>query len=212
MTDVVELLAEGDDGSADGGRRGMPQPRPWWAWTLAALGLGTIALVAAGVVLADEQFGTSLRSRACDAALLPGFGLLALGALLVATGCTLSRMHVPGSVLEIDGVTLPIVLPAPVALLALTLPGVLGCAAASDISALALVGEGLVGQSGIVLAAASAVLVGVALAACLQVSRPAHDHAHPDGESDLVELAMEEADALRAHVASGRFRGVDSGH
>lgn len=213
MSDIAQLLAEDDtwaDGDVRGGR--SLQPRPWWAWTLGAMTLGFVALLAAGALLADARLGTALRVRACDTQAVPAVVLLVLGGLLLSLAFTCSRLHHHGAILRWDASTLAVALPAPATLLALTLPGLLGCAAASDVSDLPLVGEALVGQAGSMLAAVSAALVGAALGSGAHVSvassASASGRVAPPG---IVELAMQEAEAVEAAGIASRYRGVDSG-
>ncbi|MCW2922658.1 MAG: hypothetical protein JWM98_62 [Thermoleophilia bacterium] len=216
MSDAVEQLLDEpwDDEGGSGAHAGggwARQPRPWWAWTLAALALGAAALVGGGLQLSGVELGTTLRARACDPSPLPGVALLVLAGLLLALGCSLARLHHDGSRLEWDVAALVVAVPVPATLLALTLPGVLGCDAASDIAAIGLVGDALVGQAGAMACAASAAVLGLALASAAHVTRVEHlavGAAEPPG---LVELAMQEAEAMRAEGFGQRFHGVDSG-
>jgi hypothetical protein len=187
------------------------QPHPWWAWSLGALLAGPIVLLVAGTQLAGADFGTSLRARGCDASPLGGIILLAIGAMLLALGFQLARLRVVGAVLTLDLASLVVSLPIPAALLAATLPGVFGCSSATDIARVGLVGDALVGTSGIAMAACAAALVGVALATVAHVSWLAPLTTVADVTPGIVELAIQEAEALEAEGAAHRFHGVDSG-
>ena len=185
-------------------------PRPWWAWTLALLALGAMLILLAGLQLADARFGTQLRSRGCDTSALGGLALLGAGALLTALGCIFTRLRRPVAVIELDAASLLVTLPVPIALLAATLPGLLGCSIRSDIASVGLVGEALVGMSGALLAAVAVTLIASAVAMVVQVVIVAGDLGVSDEAPDLVELAMAEAEALEEAGASEVFRGVDS--
>ena len=213
MTELGEpLLAVLDEDADDPHARTGPgwRPHPWWAWTLALLALGFTGLLVAGALLHAADFGTSLRPRGCDASALPGLALLATGGLCLTLAMQLARLRWDEAFIAWDAGSLVLSLPIPTTMLALTLPGVFGCAVGRDIARLDGIGAGLVGTPGIALAAAAALFVGVALGAVAHVGWVAIDHGaqHVPG---IVELAIQEAEALRSDQGASRFRGVDSG-
>jgi hypothetical protein len=122
----------------------------------------------------------------------------------------LARLRWEESFLVWDVGSLVLSLPVPVAVLAATLPGVLGCALARDIADIGGLGDALVGTPGIALAAAAATLVGVALGGIAHVGWTLLDQgtAPPPG---IVELAIAEAEALQTDEIASRFHGVESG-
>lgn len=185
-------------------------PSPWWAWMLGLSLLGTVALVGAGTLLADADFGTSLRARGCDPSALPGLGLLAFATLSLGLGLQVARLRWPESFVVWDAESLLLSLPIPLGLLAATLPAVLGCAAGSDIAKLPLVGSALAGNPGIALAACAAALVGTGVAASMHVGWVA-PLSGSDAAPGIVELAMQEAEALEQQGATSRFHNVESG-
>lgn len=185
------------------------QPHPWWAWHLAFLAIGTAALVGGGVALSNAEFGTSLRARACDASPLPGLALLATGALLAAVGMQLARLQHPSAVVGLEWRGAAFAMPVPLVLMAVTMPGLMGCALGQDIAALGLVGGALVGAPGLTLAGAAAALVGISLGSAVHVTWIAPVVGIVDEAPGIVELAMQEADALQTDTASQRFHGVD---
>jgi hypothetical protein len=207
------LLAVLRDEEADDGGRGARgwRPHPWWAWTIALLALGTVALLVAGTLLEAANFGTSLRARTCDASPLAGLGMLACAGMLLAAAMQFARLRWDdGAVVTWDAGSLVLSLPVPALMLALTLPGVLGCSLARDIAQVGGLGDALVGTPGIALAAAGATLLGVALGAVAHVGELGGDGGSGPPPS-IVELAIEEAEALRADEAAARFHGVESG-
>lgn len=183
---------------------------PWWAWTLAGVVGGLVLLLVAGGQLADATFGTSLRARGCDSSSVGGLVLLVLAGLALQLGWRSARLRVPGATIVFDPAALAVTVPVPALLLAATLPGVLGCGAATDVARVGIVGDALVGTSGLMLAAAACVLVGAALASCASVVLV--DLGLLDDESPgIVELAIAEAEALEEDPGATRFHGVDSG-
>ena len=184
-----------------------------WAWAAAALVAGAVLLVAAGAVLAHADFGTTLRARGCDASPLGGLALLAVGSSLVVAGAALARLRVPGAVLVLDWGSLGVSAPVPAGLLALTLPGALGCRLGRDLARLDGIGDAVSGTSGLLLAAGSCALLGSALGAVVHVTwlTARTPSTGPLASSDVVELAMAEADALANDPAATRFHGVDDG-
>lgn len=213
MTELGEpLLAVLDEDADDGFARGGSgwRPNPWWGWTLALLALGAGCLLAAGAMLHAADYGTSLRPRGCDASSLPGLGLLAAAGLCLTLAAQFARLRWDEAFLAWDAGSLVLSLPIPATLLALTLPGAFGCALGRDIARLDGIGSALVATPGIALAAGASVLVGVALGSVAHVGWVTVDHAagHTAG---IVELAIEEAEALRSDERAARFRGVDSG-
>lgn len=211
MSDRVADLDLDDGGDHVPAVAATWQPRRWWAWSIGALLLGACALLGAGLRFAETSFGTTLRERACDTSPLGGFALVAAGAMLTAFGMQLARLSADGAALVVDANVLALTLPIPTALLAATLPGVLGCSLARDIASLGLIGDALVGTSGLLLAAASSALVGVALASSAHVAWLAPQSAIEGTRPSLVELAMHDAEALQSDPAALRFHGVDSG-
>lgn len=202
------------DDAHDGDDHGAPvarawQPHPWWAWHLAFVALGAAMLIAGGVALSNAEFGTSLRARGCDASPLGGLTLLAIGALLAAIGMQLARLQHPSAVVGLEWRGAAFALPVPIALLAATLPGLMGCALGQDIAAVGMVGDALVGAPGLTLAGAAAALVGIALGSAVHVTWLAPVVGLVDEPPGIVELAMQEAEALETDAASQRFHGVD---
>lgn len=185
------------------------RPQPWWAWHAGALALGSLALLAGGVALSNAELGTSLRARACDASPLAGLAMLALGAVFVAVGMQLARLQHPSAVVGLEWRGMAFALPVPILLLVATLPGLLGCALGQDIASLGVIGDALVGAPGLLLAGAAAALVGVALGSVVHVTWLAPTIGIVDETPGIVELAMQEAEALQADAASTRFHGVD---
>ncbi|MCW2922070.1 MAG: hypothetical protein JWL76_1944 [Thermoleophilia bacterium] len=185
------------------------QPHPWWAWHLAGLALGTAVLVGGGVALSHAQFGTSLRARACDLSPVGGLLLLVAGALLVTVAMQLARLQHPSAVVGLEWRGAAFALPVPLVLLAATLPGLLGCSLGRDIAAVGTIGDALVGAPGITLAGAAAALVGVALGSVVHVTWLAPVFGLIEEPPGIVELAMQEAEALESDAASQRFHGVD---
>lgn len=212
MSELGErLLAALRDEDGDTHAAGGWRPHPWWAWTLALLALGTVALLVAGTLLEAANFGTSLRARTCDASPLAGLGMLAAAGMLLALAMQLARLRWDeASTISWDAGSLVLSLPVPALLLALTLPGVLGCPLGRDVARLDGIGSALVGTPGIALAAGGAMLLGVALGAVAHVGRAPED-ALAAPEPGIVDLAIAEAEALRADEAAARFRGVESG-
>lgn len=206
------LLAELDEHGEDAATRFARswKPQPWWAWTLALLALGAAALLVAGGLLSSADFGTSLRARTCDTSPVAGLLLLAAGGACLMLGMQLARLRWEESFLVWDAGSLVLTLPIPVALLAATLPGVLGCAAGREIARLGVLGDALVGTPGIALAAAASALVGVALGGVAHVGWTLLDHAAAPAPG-IVELAIAEAEALQTDQAATRFHGVESG-
>ncbi len=198
----------------DGDDHGAPvprawQPHPWWAWHLAFLALGAAALLGGGVALSNAEFGTSLRARACDTSPLPGLALLSAGALLVAIGMQLARLQHPSAVVGLEWRGAAFALPVPLVLLAVTVPSLMGCAVGQDIAAVGLVGAALVGAPGLTLAGAAAALFGIALGSAVHVTWLAPMVGLVDEPPGIVELAMQEAEALESDAAAQRFHGVD---
>jgi hypothetical protein len=187
------------------------QPTPWWTWTLVLLAGGVAALLVAGEQLASADLGTSLRARSCDTSAVGGVLFLVLGGVLLGLAFACARLRVPGAVLVWDLGSLVLALPIPAALLAATLPGRLGCHASVTIAKVGLVGDALVGASGLALAGAAAVLCGAALASAAHVTWLAPIGAGVDQPPGIVELAIQEAEALEAEGAAARFHNVDSG-
>jgi hypothetical protein len=96
-------------------------------------------------------------------------------------------------------------------LLAVTLPGLLGCSIGQDIASIGLVGDALVGAPGITLAGAAAALTGAAFGSAAHVTWQASTIGLVEHAPGIVELAMEEAEALSQDRAAQRLHGVDSG-
>ena len=185
------------------------QPRPWWAWASGLSVLGIVALGWSAVLLSQATLGTSLRSRSCDGEVLVAFVALVLAALALALAMVAVRLHHDGALLGFE-LTAPL-LAAPIPLLALlvTLPGVAGCRAARSLDDLPLLGDALVGSSGIAVAGAAAALLGAALATVATVSWLAPTGPFDDSPPSIVEQRMLEADAFQAERAAERFHGVD---
>lgn len=185
------------------------QPHPWWAWYLSVVALGILVLLGAGVALSNAEFGTSLRARGCDVSPLGGLALLVAGSLITVVGMQLARLQHHSAVVGIEWRGLAFAVPLPLVLLLATLPGVLGCSLGQDLSTIALFGATLVGTPGLMLAATSATLVGVALGSAVHVTWLAPVTGTVDDTPSMVELAMQEAEALQTDAASQRFHGVD---
>lgn len=212
MSELGEPLLAVLDEDDDAGSRtpGGWRPHPWWAWTVALLALGTAALLVAGLLLEAANFGTSLRARSCDSSPLAGLGMLAAAGMLLALAMHVARLRWHDASLAWDTGSLVLSLPVPALVLALTLPGVLGCELGSDIAKVDAIGPALVGTPGIALAAAAALLLGVAIGAVAHVGWHGVEHAPPP-EPGIVDLAIQEAEALEAEGAAARFHGVESG-
>lgn len=185
------------------------QPRPWWAWCGSLLVSGLAVLAWAGARLSASELGTSLRARSCDGGVIGALVLLGVGALLVLLGMSLARLHHPGALLAWDLSTLTWTLPLPVLLLGATAPGVAGCRVAADIADLALLGDALVGASGIVLAGVAVTLVAAALAGTASVSWLAPQQALLEEPASIVERAIHDSEAFQSEGAAERFHGVD---
>ena len=185
-------------------------PRPWWAWTLTLLGVGTALMFAAGAQLSDARFGTQLRARECDTSPLAGLVLLGCASLLLGVAMQLTRLRRSSAVVTWDVLGLLVTLPVPAALLAATLPGMLGCTISSDLAGVGLIGSALVGTSGVMLCASAVTLVGIALAGAVSVMAPIVQILPEPDMPGIVELAMVEAEALQSASAATRFRGVES--
>jgi hypothetical protein len=187
------------------------QPRPWWTWTLALLVGGIVALLLAGTQLASADLGTSLRARSCDTSAVGGVLFLVLGGVLLGLAFACARLRVEGAVLAWDLGSLVLAVPLPAALLAATLPGLLGCHSSVSVAKVDLVGDALVGASGLALAGGAAVLLGLALASAAHVTWLAPFGAGAEQPPGIVELAIQEAVAHEAEGAAARFHNVDSG-
>lgn len=177
-----------------------------------AVVVGAVLLAAACLVLGATRLdaatlGTTLRARQCDASPLMGLGfLLAAGALLVLAASLQVRLTRPALRLHFDGGALAWSLPLPLLLLAGTLPGTLGCRAARHVEDLVLLGDSLVGMSGVMLCASAAALVGAAVGSSVRVESTTWiSTGHDDATTTVIEQAI--ADAQDPHA--GRFRGVD---
>ena len=200
---------EFDDDHVDAAVARAWRPRSWWAWYLSLLSLGTAALLGGGVALSNAEFGTSLRARACDASPTGGVLLLVVGALLVMVGMQFARLQHPSAVVGLEWRGMAYALPVPLLLLVATMPGLLGCALGQDVASVGIVGDALVGAPGLTLAGAAAALVGVALGSVVHVTWLAPVTGVVDETPGIVELAMQEAEALESDAASQRFHGVD---
>ena len=187
----------------------MWQPRPWWAWHLAAAIGSAAALLGGGAQLASADLGTSLRARGCDPSALPGITLLLLGGVLAMAALQLARLQHPAAMLGWEWRGTWLTLPVPSLVLAAALPGLLGCALGQEIATLAFVGDALVGASGVAVAGAAAALVGGAIAGAMHVTWQASAGGGVEEPPGIVELAMAEAEALETDAASQRFHGVD---
>jgi hypothetical protein len=192
--------------------------RLWWAWTLALLALAGALLYGAARWLDDAGLGSASFGRsggACDSSLVGGLVLLvAAGACLAAAAASVDR-RVPGSAMVWDWARLAFALPVPAAGLALTVPGILGCAAAARIERMGATGEALLGTPGAALGAACALALGASIASGLRTERAwAVTSAPVDGDWDasaeLVERALADTEAQERADDAGRFRGVDS--
>lgn len=206
MTAAVDPFA--DDSAEEATAPGW-QPRPWWLWSGALLVAGFVGVLRAGTLVASGSLGTSLRPRACDGDVGGALILMAVGAVLMAFGMSLARLHHPASVLSWDLRSLPWTVPIPLFLVLGAAPGVLGCRAARDVAELPLAGGALVGSSGILVLGVGIALLAAALAAAANVTWLAPDPAHPEEAPGIVDLAIAEAEAFRADGAAERFRGVD---
>jgi hypothetical protein len=201
-----DLLDE--SGVGDAPRAGAHVGR-WWAWSGSLALTGLVLIAWAGVELSGSQLGTSLRPRGCDAGVLGAVVLLGVGALALLVAIGLVRLRQPGSVLAWDARSLAWTLPAPVALLAATIPGVAGCTVARDLAGLPVLGDALVGASGIALAGVAVTLVAAAIAATASVVVVVGDGSLEEQQPSIVELAIAAAEALESTRATERFRGVD---
>ncbi len=202
------------DGALDGDHADAPvarawRPQPWWAWHLAFVALGVAVAIGGGIALSNAEFGTSLRARGCDWSPTGGVALLIVGALLLVVGMQLARLQHPSAVVGLEWRGMAFALPVPILLLALTLPGLLGCSLGQDIASWGVVGDALVGAPGLILAGTAAALVGVALGSAVHVTWLAPVIGIVDDTPGIVELAMQEAEALETDAASQRFHGVD---
>lgn len=181
----------------------------WWAWSGSLALAGLVLLAWAVVELSGSQLGTSLRPRGCDGGVLGAVVLLAVGALALLLAIGLVRLRHPGTVLVWDVRSLAYTLPVPLVLLAATIPGVAGCTAARDLAGLPVLGDALVGASGIALAGAAVTLAAAACAATATVVLVVGDGSLEEQQPSIVELAIAEAEALESTRATERFHGVD---
>lgn len=199
----------GDDDEGADATAAAWQPRPWWLWSGSLL-LGGLALVIwAGARLSTGSLGTALRPRGCDADVAGALALLVAGAMLLALGMSLARLHHSASLLSWDLRSLPWTVPIPLFLVLGAAPGVLGCRSARDVSTLPLAGDALVGTSGILMLGVGIALLAAAIAAAANVTWLAPEPARAEDAPGIVELAIQESEAFRAEGAGRRFRGVD---
>ncbi|MCW2949240.1 MAG: hypothetical protein JWN41_253 [Thermoleophilia bacterium] len=175
--------------------------------SVVALVAAAVALLAGASRLASASLGTTLRARTCDSSPLLGLALFAVGGgLLVFSVTSHLRSTAHQMPLRFERRSVAWAAPLPVILLALTLPGTLGCRAAQHFEHLPLVGDALIGFSGAMLAASAATLVGVALGGAWSApTSVVAGRDHEDPTTTIIEQAI--ADAHDPH--SGRFRGVD---
>jgi hypothetical protein len=204
----IHDVLEPDDEDASAAP-GPWQPQPWWAWSLVCVASSLALLLVAATRFADATFGTSLRARGCDSDLALALALLGAASLLLALGWKVAALSERSTQLGWSLRPIAWTLPVPALLLALTAPGVLGCAAARDLADLAVVGEALVGAPGLLLCGAATTLVGVALASAARVTSPLAAQELLDDSPGIVELAIAEAEALESDETARRFRGVD---
>lgn len=194
--------------------------RLWWAWTIGLLAAAGGLMLGAAAWLDDASIGAASfgggEAAGCDSSLVGGLTLLAAaGAALAAATASVDR-RMPGAVIVWDWARLAFALPIPAAGLALTAPGMLGCASAGRIEQLGSLGESLLGTPGAAIGAASALALGAALVAGLRVDRPVDAMYFEGGAGEydpaalIVERALEEAEAVEGSEELGRFRGVDS--
>ncbi|MBC7460360.1 MAG: hypothetical protein H7287_03260 [Thermoleophilia bacterium] len=175
--------------------------------TVGAVVLAAVCLVLGAIRLDSAAFGTALRARHCAASPLAGLLLLAAaGALLALAAALQVRLTRPTLRMYFDAGALAWALPLPLLLLAVTLPGALGCRAARHFEDLALLGSSLVGMSGVMLAASAAALVGAAVGSAV---RPEPTTWMTAGRDDATTTVIEQAIADAHDPHSGRFRGVD---
>lgn len=181
----------------------------WWAAVLAAMVTGAALLLAAGAALAHADLGTELRARGCSGSPLAALALFVGAGFAIALAPKLARLRHGVSRIVLDPGALLVAAPVPAVLLALALPGLLGCRAATRIADVALVGGALVGAPGIAVAAASSLALGVALSAVVQVPRAQGAGDGPAEPPSIIELAIAEAEAREAERDAEQFRGID---
>ncbi len=183
------------------------QPQPWWAY---AGGLTLLAIVLLGWsarLLDDATLGNSLRSRACDGGALAALASLVVASLAVSLALVATRLRHDGALLGWDW-TLPLAAaPVPLVTLLFAAPGAAGCRAARSLDELPLLGDALVGDSGLVIAGAAAALLGAAVASIATVSWLAPAGLGDDDSPGIVEQRMLDAEAFEAERE--RFHGVD---
>lgn len=178
---------------------------------VAAAGLqvaGLAAAVAAGLALDEARLGTALRARACDTSPLTGLVLLLVAGACLGLATTQVRCRNAVGQWRIDLATPAWLLPAPLVLLAATLPSVLGCASGVRIARWQLVGSGLVGTSGLALSAAAAFAAGAAVS-CALAAPSGPRRVTREEEPSFVDLAMADAEEFEADDVASRFHGVD---
>jgi hypothetical protein len=163
--ELVELLQEEEAPAAVGRMR---------SWAFVALLSALIALGAiwgAAAVLSEAALGRSAARPGCEPALGAGLLLLALaGAMLGLVRVAVDRRYPVET--RYDMVRLAAALPVPVACLALTAPGFLGCELALKLDRIDWLGRLVLGTPGLAIAAASALALGAAFVSAVRVQIP----------------------------------------
>lgn len=184
--------------------------RWWWVWTLLA-GLATVAcLLGAGLQLARANLGLELRARACSASPLAAVALVFAAGVGSALTGTFARCRSVAARLTWDPGTLPYTTLVPTLAMLASLPGVLGCRSASSIARIDIVGDALVGVSGLALCAASTLALGAVVGRCCCADIGGTHAADVNEVPSIVELAIADAEAFRAQGSGSRFHGVNS--
>ena len=197
------------DGELGAGGRSWRMPSvPAPFLLIASLVVAVVALLAAAAQLSAADLGTTLRARHCDTSPLLGLALLTLGAAALAITPALHALSSHRVTrLRFRPTSLGLAVPVPLLLLALTLPGTLGCRSARSFGDAVLLGDALIGTSGVMLAAGAAVLLGAMIASAWQGVPVGGGLPGPD--DGLAGSLIEQAIAAAHDPEARRFRGVD---